>query len=88
VNAICDISRELAPGEPGRAASSSPSSTIGRGHDCRYGRLPSQIESELGWRASESVTKTGLAIPSSVPRLTPAWWQALREGVSAANASA
>jgi dTDP-glucose 4,6-dehydratase len=50
------------------------------GHDRRYAIDPTQIESELGWRATESF-ETGLRKTIQWYLDNRPWWQAVRDGV-------
>jgi dTDP-glucose 4,6-dehydratase len=79
VHTICDILDELVPTSRSRRelikfVDDRP------GHDRRYAIDPAQIETELGWRATESF-ETGLRKTIQWYLDSRTWWQPLREGV-------
>ena len=79
VHSICDILDEVMPDTTARRSlvrfvADRP------GHDRRYAIDPSKIETELGWRAQESLA-TGLQKTVRWYLDNRAWWQPLRDRV-------
>jgi dTDP-glucose 4,6-dehydratase len=79
VHTICDTLDDLVP--TGRSRRDLIKFVTDRpGHDRRYAIDPSQIETELGWRATETF-ETGLRKTIQWYLDNRAWWQPLRDGV-------
>ena len=79
VHTICDTLDDLVP--TGRSRRDLIKFVTDRpGHDRRYAIDPSQIETELGWRATETF-ETGLRKTIQWYLDNRSWWQPLRDGV-------
>ena len=79
VHALCDLLDARLPLPEGKSRRSLIKFVTDRpGHDRRYAIDPSKIETELGWRAAESL-ETGLVRTVDWYLENPGWWRPIRE---------
>lgn len=79
VHALCDLLDARLPLPEGKSRRSLVTFVPDRpGHDRRYAIDPAKIETELGWRAGESL-ETGLARTVDWYLSNPGWWRPIRE---------